>query len=91
MQEDALPWPEEGKSMLGSSPPAKISTAAKSPRLAITANSLHELNNQLAIILTECDLIILQSGPDANLERHVTKVRNAANQITGKLAKLLTD
>jgi hypothetical protein len=77
--------------MRSSSSQVRTSTTAKSPTLGIAANPLHELNNKLAVIVRECDLLIFQCGPNANLEKHIDSIRNAANNIGGVLAKLVTE
>jgi hypothetical protein len=77
--------------MRSSSSQVRTSTTAKSPMLGIAANTLHELNNKLGIIVTECDLISLHAASDATLGRHVNTIRNAANDIGGVLSKLLAE
>jgi len=60
------------------------------PTLGIPANLLHDLNDQLGIIVTHSDLIRLRAGSDPDINRHVRAIVDAVNEIGDALTKIVT-
>jgi hypothetical protein len=46
-----------------------------------TCTLAHDLNNKIAIILTHCELVIVQSALDSKASRHLHVIREAAKCI----------
>jgi len=57
--------------------------------LGIPANFVHDLNNQLGIIVAHSDLIRLRAGSDPDINRHVRAIVDAANEIGDALTKIV--
>jgi hypothetical protein len=54
------------------------SSSQESARPQAACPLAHELNNKIAIILTHCELVILQSALDSKASRHLQVIRDAA-------------
>ncbi len=59
------------------------------PTIQLPADSLHELNNKLATIVTHCHLMSANAQADDGTKRHVEVIRKAANEISKVMAKLV--
>jgi hypothetical protein len=57
------------------------SSSQESARPQAACPLAHDLNNKIAIILTHCELVILQPALDSKASRHLQVIRDAATCI----------